>query len=181
MTKTAAFLDGSNVFATAKALGFDIDYKLLRDHLLASHTMQRLSYYTAMLEGDEHNPLKPLIDYLGYNGFNMVTKPAKEHTDSMGRRKIKGNMDVDMAVDMMEIGPHVDHVMLFSCDGDFVPVVKVLQRQCVRVTVVSTIKSQPPMCADELRRASDEFIDLESLRDIIERPAREHFAAAAAE
>lgn len=177
MTKTAAFLDGSNVFATAKALGFDIDYKLLRDHLVATNTMQRLSYYTAILEGDDYIPVKPLIDYLGYNGFNMVTKPAKEHTDSMGRRKIKGNMDVDMAVDMMEIAPHIDRVMLFSGDGDFVPVVKSLQRQGVRVTVVSTIKTS--MCADDLRRAADEFIDLDELRDIIARPAREHFAAAA--
>jgi uncharacterized LabA/DUF88 family protein len=179
MTKTAAFLDGSNVFATAKALGFDIDYNLLRKHLAATNAMQRISYYTAILENDEYSPIKPLIDYLGYNGFNMVTKPAKEFTDGIGRRKIKGNMDVDMAVDMMEVGPHVDHVMLFSGDGDFVPVVKSLQRQGVRVTVVSTIKSQPPMCADELRRAADVFLDLDELRDIIARPAREHFATAA--
>ncbi|MGJ8561718.1 MAG: NYN domain-containing protein [Litorimonas sp.] len=177
--KTAVFIDGSNVYAAAKALGFDIDYKLLREHLAATVTLQRASYYTAIIENDDYSPLKPLTDFLGYNGYNMVTKPAKEHTDSMGRRKVKGNMDVDMAVDMMEVGPHVDHVMLFSGDGDFVPVVKSLHRQGVLVTVVSTIKSQPRMCADELRCAADVFLDLETLKDIIARPAREPYATAA--
>ena len=103
----------------------------------------------------------------------MVTKPAKEFTDSMGRRKIKGNMDIELTVDAMELAPRIDHIVIFSGDGDFRPLVESLQRQGVRVSVVSTIRSQPPMIADELRRQADNFIELEELRNVIGRPARE--------
>ena len=103
----------------------------------------------------------------------MVTKPAKEFTDSQGRRKVKGNMDIELAVDAMEIAPHVDHIVIFSGDGDFRPLVAALQRKGVRVSVVSTIRSQPPMIADDLRRQADNFIELDELKDVIGRPPRE--------
>ena len=133
----------------------------------------RAFYYTALLENDEYSPIRPLVDWLNYNGFTMVTKPAKEYTDSMGRRKVKGNMDIELTVDAMELAPHVDHVVLFSGDGDFRPLVEALQRKGVRVSVVSTIRSQPPMIADELRRQADNFIELDELREVVGRPARE--------
>ena len=82
-------------------------------------------------------------------------------------------MDVEIAVDAMELAPHVDHVVLFSGDGDFRPLVEGLQRQGVRVSVVSTIRSKPPMIADELRRQTDNFIELDELKDVIGRPPRE--------
>ena len=132
----------------------------------------RAFYYTALLESEEYSPIRPLVDWLNYNGFTMVTKAAKEYTDSMGRRKVKGNMDIELAVDAMELAPHVDHIVLFSGDGDFRPLVDSLQRSGVRVSVVSTIRSQPPMIADELRRAADNFIELDDLRDVIGRPPR---------
>ena len=113
------------------------------------------------------------MDWLNYNGFTMVTKPAKEYTDSMGRRKVKGNMDIELAVDAMERAPRVDHSVLFSGDGDFRPLVESLQRQGVRVSVVSTIRSQPPMISDDLRRQADNFIELDELKDVIGRPPRE--------
>ena len=103
----------------------------------------------------------------------MVTKAAKEYTDSQGRRKVKGNMDIELTVNAMELAPHVDHIVLFSGDGDFRPLIESLQRQGVRVSVVSTIRSNPPMIADELRRQADNFIELDGLRDVIGRPARE--------
>ena len=103
----------------------------------------------------------------------MVTKPAKEYTDSMGRRKVKGNMDIELTVDAMELAPRVDHIVLFSGDGDFRPLVESLQRQGVRVSVVSTIRSQPPMISDDLRRQADNFIELDDLKDVIGRPPRE--------
>jgi uncharacterized LabA/DUF88 family protein len=159
--RLALFIDGANLYAAARSLGFDIDYKLLRAF-----------YYTALLETDEYSPIRPLVDWLHYNGFSMVTKPAKEFTDSTGRRKVKGNMDIELAVDAMEIAPHVDHIVLFSGDGDFRPLVESLQRQGVRVSVVSTIRTQPPMIADELRRQSDNFIELDELREVIGRPPR---------
>lgn len=79
--------------------------------------MVRAFYYTALLENDEYSPIRPLVDWLHYNGFTMVTKPAKEYTDSQGRRKVKGNMDIDLTVDAMELAPRVDHIVLFSGDG----------------------------------------------------------------
>jgi len=171
--RLALFIDGANLYAAAKALGFDIDYKLLRHEFMRRGKLLRAFYYTALLENDEYSPIRPLVDWLQYNGFTMITKPAKEYTDSMGRRKVKGNMDIELAVDAMELAPRVDHIVLFSGDGDFKPLVASLQRQGVRVSVVSTIRSQPPMISDELRRQADNFIELEELKEVIGRPPRE--------
>ena len=174
--RLALFIDGANLYAAAKSLGFDIDYKLMRQEFMRRGKLLRAFYYTALLENEEYSPIRPLVDWLHYNGYSMVTKPAKEFTDSQGRRKVKGNMDIELAVDAMELAPHIDHVVIFSGDGDFRPLVESLQRQGVRVSVVSTIRSQPPMIADELRRQADNFIELEDLRDVIGRPTREPHA-----
>ena len=170
--RLALLIDGSNLHAAAKALGFDIDYKLLRTEFMRRGKLLRALYYTAIVENDEYSPIRPLVDWLNYNGFNMVTKPAKEYTDSTGRRKVKGNMDIELCVDAMELAPHVDHIVIFSGDGDFRPLVESLQRNGVRVSVVSTIRSQPPMISDELRRQVDNFIELDELRDVVGRPPR---------
>ncbi|PIV76707.1 MAG: NYN domain-containing protein [Rhodobacteraceae bacterium CG17_big_fil_post_rev_8_21_14_2_50_65_11] len=171
--KLALFIDGSNLYAAARALSFDIDYRLLRKEFMQRGKLVRAFYYTALLENDDYSPIRPLVDWLHYNGFTMVTKPAKEFVDSHGRRKVKGNMDIELAVDALEIAPHVDHIVLFSGDGDFKPLVEALQRKGVRVSVVSTIRSQPPMIADDLRRQADNFIELDELKDIVGRPPRE--------
>jgi len=157
------FIDGSNLYAAARALGFDIDYKRLLAEFASSGRLIRAFYYTALTDEQEYSPIRPLVDWLDYNGFTMVTKPTKEFTDSAGRRKIKGNMDIELAVDMMEMRDYLDHVVLFSGDGDFRRLVEAVQRHGVRVTVVSTIRSQPPMVADELRRQADRFVELEDL------------------
>ena len=170
--RLALFIDGSNLYAAARALGFDIDYKLLRQEFMRRGKMLRAFYYTALLESEEYSPIRPLVDWLNYNGFTMVTKPAKEFTDSQGRRKVKGNMDIELCVDAMELAPRIDHMVLFSGDGDFRPLAESMQRQGVRVSVVSTIRSQPPMIADELRRQADNFIELDDLKDVIGRPPR---------
>ncbi len=171
--RLALFIDGSNLYAAAKALGFDIDYKLLRAEFMRRGKLLRAFYYTALLENDEYSPIRPLVDWLNYNGFSMVTKPAKEYTDSMGRRKVKGNMDIELTVDALELAPHLDHIVLFSGDGDFRPLVESLQRKGCRVSVVSTIRSQPPMISDELRRQADNFIELDGLKEVIGRPPRD--------
>ena len=133
-------------------------------------TLIRAFYYTALLEDQDYSPIRPLVDWLDYNGYTMVTKPTKEFTDAAtGRRKIKGNMDIELAVDVMEMSEHLDHVVLFSGDGDFRRLVEAIQRRGVRVTVVSTIRSQPPMVADELRRQADFFLELQELQPRIER------------
>ncbi len=164
------FIDGSNLYAAARALGFDIDYRRLLDLFATEGTMIRAFYYTALLEDQDYSPIRPLVDWLDYNGYTMVTKPTKEFTDpATGRRKIKGNMDIELAVDVMEMAEHIDHGVLFSGDGDFRRLVEAVQRKGVRITVVSTIRSQPPMVADELRRQADFFIELQDLRSRIER------------
>ena len=170
--KIALFIDGANLYATSRALGFDIDYRKLLGSFQKRGYLLRAYYYTALVEDQEYSSIRPLIDWLDYNGYKVVTKPAKEFTDSTGRRKVKGNMDIELAVDAMEMAPHVDHMVLFSGDGDFKPLVESLQRQGVRVSVVSTIRSSPPMIADELRRQCDNFIELDELREVIGRPPR---------
>ncbi|MCV2875790.1 NYN domain-containing protein [Rhodobacteraceae bacterium XHP0102] len=172
--RLALFIDGSNLYAAAKALGFDIDYKLLRQEFMQRGKLLRAFYYTALIENDDYSPIRPLVDWLNYNGFTMVTKAAKEFTDAQGRRKIKGNMDIDLAVDAMEIADHVDHIVLFSGDGDFRPLVAAIQRKGVRVSVVSTIRSNPPMIADDLRRQADNFIELDELKDAVGRSPRDN-------
>jgi uncharacterized LabA/DUF88 family protein len=163
------FIDGSNLYAAARALGFDIDYKKLLDLFAGKGRLIRAFYYTALMEDQEYSPIRPLVDWLDYNGYTMVTKPTKEFTDAMGRRKIKGNMDIELAIDVMEMAQHLDHVVLFSGDGDFRRLVEAVQRKGVRVSVVSTIRSQPPMVADELRRQADTFVELLELEQQIAR------------
>jgi uncharacterized LabA/DUF88 family protein len=167
--RVAMFIDGANLYAAARSLGFDIDYKRLRDGFANEGRLVRAFYYTALVEDQEYSPIRPLVDWLDYNGYTMVTKPTKEFTDASGRRKIKGNMDIELAIDVMEMAEHVDHILLFSGDGDFRRLVEAAQRKGVRVSVVSTVKSQPPMVADELRRQADNFIELQDLAGTIAR------------
>jgi uncharacterized LabA/DUF88 family protein len=177
------FIDGSNLYAAARSLNFDIDYKRLLELFAAKGHLIRAFYYTDLIEDQEYSPLRPLIDWLDYNGYTMVTKPTKEFTDASGRRKIKGNMDIELAIDVMEMSEHLDHVVLFSGDGDFRRLVEAVQRRGVRVTVVSTVRSQPPMVADELRRQADNFLELQDLQPSIIRvnPHREDRHAAQAQ
>ena len=169
--RVGLFIDGSNLYAAAKALNFDIDYKRLLKHFATRGHLVRAFYYTALIDEAEYSPLRPLVDWLDYNGYTMVTKPAKEFTDAItGKRKIKGNMDIELAIDMLEMADRLDHIVLFSGDGDFRRLVEAVQRRGVRVAVVSTIKSSPPMIADELRRQADTFIELDSIRSAITRP-----------
>jgi uncharacterized LabA/DUF88 family protein len=167
--RLALFIDGANLYAAARALGFDIDYKRLLDLFATKGRLVRAFYYTALVEDQEYSPIRPLVDWLDYNGYTMVTKPTKEFTDASGRRKIKGDMDIELAIDLMEMSEHLDHAILFSGDGDFRRLVEAVQRKGVRVTVVSTIRTQPPMVADELRRQADHFVELQELAPSIAR------------
>lgn len=175
--KSAIFIDGSNLYATVKSLGMDVDYKKLLKHF--SDGLLRAYYYTAIIEDEEFSTIRPLLDWLEYNGFTVVTKPTKEFVNPVtGVRKVKGNMDIELAVDAMELAGCIDHAIIFTGDGDFTHLVRGLQRRGVYVSIVSTIETQPPMVADELRRAADTFIDLLSLAPYIGRTeaktVREH-------
>ena len=175
--KVALFIDGANLYATARSLGFEIDYRSLLKDFKQNSYLLRAYYYTALADDQEYSSVRPLIDWLDYNGYRVVTKPVKEFTDAQGRRKMKGNMDIELAVDMLEAAEHVDHLVLFSGDGDFRSLIAAVQRKGRKVSVISTLITQPPMISDDLRRQADHFIDLKTLRgdigrDPSERPER---------
>jgi len=163
------FIDGANIFSTTKALDFDIDFKRLLDEFRKRGRLIRANYYTALLEHEDFNPLRPLVDWLDFNGFSVVTKPAKEFTDDQGRRRIKGDMDIELAVDMIEAAEYLDHIILFTGDGDFCRALQMAQSKGARITVVSSLKTKPPIIAGELRRQADEFIELMDLKELIGR------------
>jgi uncharacterized LabA/DUF88 family protein len=178
--KTALFIDGANLYSASRNLGFDVDYRALLQFFRARSNVVRAYYYSAVLETDEYSPLKPLTDWLAYNGYALITKPAKEFTDATGRRRVKGNMDIELAIDMLELADKIDHAILFSGDSDFRRLVEAVQRRGVRVSVVSSIRTSPPMVADELRRQADQFVELMEIApeftrrqsDIRQRPGR---------
>ena len=170
--RIAIFIDGSNLYLTARNLGLEIDYRRLKDFFSEQGRLLRAFYYTAIADDQDYSPIRPLIDWLDYNGYAVITKPLKEFTDENGRRRVKGNMDVEIAVDMLNLAEHVDHVVLFSGDGDFRRVIESVQRRGVRVTVVSSTVTQPPMIADELRRQADHFLELKALEHAFLRPRR---------
>lgn len=167
--RIALFIDGANLYATARSLGFDIDYKRLLAHFRERSRLLRAIYYTALVDDAEYSPIRPLIDWLDYNGYTVVTKPAKEFTDALGRRKVKGNMDIELAVDVMQLCDNLDHVVLFSGDGDFRSLVAAVQGRGRRVSVVSTLATRPAMVADDLRRQADQFVDLMDMKSDIGR------------
>jgi uncharacterized LabA/DUF88 family protein len=167
--RIALFIDGANLHAAAKTLGFDIDYSRLLKEFQSRGSLVRAFYYTVIIEDQEFSSVRPLVDWLDYNGFTVVTKPAREFDDGKGRRKVRGNMDIELAVCAMELAEHVDQIVLFSGDGNFRSLVEAVQRRGVKATVVSTISSQPPMIADELRRQADVFLDLVELQSKISR------------
>src|SRR5271170_1190699 len=158
--RTCLFIDGANLYSASRNLGFDVDYRNLLEYFRKKAHVIRAYYYSAVLETEEYSPLKPLTDWLAYNGYTLVTKPAKEFTDSMGRRRVKGNMDIEVAVDMLELAPRIDHAILWSGDSDFRRLVEAMQRTGARVPVVSSLRTSPPMVADELRRQAHQFMEM---------------------
>jgi uncharacterized LabA/DUF88 family protein len=167
--RIALFIDGPNLYAAAKALAFDIDFKNLLGLFRRKGQLIKALYYTAVSDEQEYSSIRPLVDWLNYNGFSLVTKPIKTFTDDSGRRKIKGNIDIELAVDAMMLADSLDHVVIFSGDSDFRYLIVALQQQGKRVSVVSTLRTQPPMVSDELRRQADQFIDLADLKDQVGR------------
>jgi len=167
--RIALFIDGANLYSTAKTLDFDLDYKRILELFREKGRLVAANYYTAILEKEDFSPIQPLLDFLDYNGYTVITKPAKHLVTRDGQKTIKGNMDIELAVDALTLAPHIDHIVLFSGDGDFRALLRALQSQGVRVTVASTLKSNPPMLADELRRQADSFLELSDIERLIGR------------
>jgi uncharacterized LabA/DUF88 family protein len=171
--RLALFIDGANLYSAARAVGLEIDFRKLLKEFQSRGRLIRASYYTAIVENDEYSPIRPLVDWLAYNGFNVVRKPAREFTDREGRKRVRGNMDVELAVDMIEAAAWADHIVLFSGNGDFRRLVEAVKARGVRVSVVSTMNASPPMIADDLRREADAFIELTDLGELVARPKRD--------
>lgn len=171
--RLALFIDGTNLYAAARSLNLEIDFRKVLQEFRTKGRLLRANYYTTIIESDDYSPVRPLVDWLAYNGFNVVKKAAREYTDRDGRKRVRGNMAVELAVDMIELAPHVDHIVLFSGDGDLKRAVEAIKAKGLRVTVVSTVKSQPPSISDELRREADAFIDLQDMAELIARPRRD--------
>ena len=169
--KTAVYIDGANLYKTAKTLGFDIDYRSLLARMKRETRLVRASYYTAMQEDKDadYSPLRPLVDWLDYNGFTMVTKPAREFMGQDGRKRYRGSTDIELAVDMALMAPRLDCIVLFTGNGDFKHAIARAQEQGCRVICVSTVKTQPPMASDDIRRQADQFVDLTELEGVIAR------------
>lgn len=169
--RTAIFVDGANLYKTARNLGFDIDYKRLLERCRAETRLVRAYYYTAMQEDrdQDYSPLRPLVDWLDYNGFQMVTKVAREFTDAQGRKRFRGTVDVELAVDMVLMAGKLDCIVLFTGNGDFRHAIARCQEQGCRVVCVSTMGTQPPMASDDIRRQADRFVDLTEIEDVIAR------------
>ena len=175
--RIALFIDGANLYATVKALGFEMDFRRLLTEFQSRGHLLRAYYYTAVFDDVEASATRPLIDWLSYNGYVVVTKVVKEFIDPSGRRKVKFNMNTELAVNALEMSEHVDEIVLFSGDGDFRPLIEAVQRRGVRVTIISSIACSPPMAADDLRRQADCFIDLADLRSKIGRDPQERLTA----
>lgn len=167
--RIVVMIDGVNLNATHKALGFDIDFKNLLAYFRSRGRLVKALFYTTVFEHHEYSSVRPFVDWLEYNGFTLVTKPAREIIDAEGRRWIRGRMHVEMVVDAIRLADAVDHIVLFAGEGGFRSLVEAIQQMGKRVTVVSTLQSRPPMVADELRRQADQFVDLAELESLIGR------------
>lgn len=172
--RIALFVDGANFYSTVKSLDFDVDYKKMLELFKAKGRFVSARYYTAILENEEYSPIRPLVDWLNYNGYQVISKPAKSYTDRDGRNRIKGNMDIELALDMVGLADHVDHIILCSGDGDFRAAVKACQRKGTRVSVLSSMRTKPSMLADELRRQANDVIELSDMEELIGRPRRDY-------
>lgn len=172
--RIAIFIDGANLYSTMKLLDFDIDYKAMLGFFNDKGRVIKANYYTALLEDADFSPIRPLMDWLDYNGYHVISKPARQQTDRDGRARIKGNMDIEIAVDMITLAPHVDHMVLFSGDGDFAPALNAVQDKGVRVTVVSTMKARQPVLGDALRRQANDFMDIAEMDKLIGRERRDY-------
>ncbi len=166
MEKVALFIDGANISNTCKLLNFEVDYAKLLAYFEARYRIIRSYYYTALIEENGNIQRQPMVDWLSYHRFTVRTKKAKVYTnDDTGERRVKGNMDMELAVDMVKTASLVDRIILFTGDGDFSCLVEYLQStHAVQVTVVSTIQSRPPMISDELRKQCDEYLDINNIR-----------------
>ena len=167
--RVALFVDGQNFYVTQKVLSFEVDYKQLLTLFRSRAHLIRAYYYTTLNEDLEFVSIKPLVDWLGYNGYSVVTKPARFFVDSSGQKRARTSSLIDIAVEAMRIADSVDHIVLMTGDGELCSLVSALQDRGKRVMVISTLESSSGLVSDDLRRRADQFVDLASLQPLIGR------------
>ena len=164
------FFDGANTQMAAKALSFEIDYKKLRDGFAERCNVLRSYYFQATPPDGYENYayVKPLTDFLSYNNYHLITKPFRQFKDADGVVRGKGNMDIEIAIQMMKSMNKADYLFLFSGDGDFKPLLEECQLNGhAQIVVVSTLHSEPPVVSDELRKQADHYIDWANLEPVV--------------
>ena len=166
--RTAFFIDGPNLYVATRCLQFEMDYRKLLDYFSSRCHLIRASYYTPLHQDQEYSPRHALANWLDYNGFNVVTPRSREYSNE-GRRKVKNDMEIELVIDAFEAAAHLDHIVLFSGNGDYTRLASSLQGRGKTVSVVSTLLANPPMVSDELRRQVNYFIELKDLREHVER------------
>ncbi|MBN8990108.1 MAG: NYN domain-containing protein [Rhizobiales bacterium] len=166
--RLALFIDGAYLASAAAALGFETDFKRLLQAFRLQGTMVRAAYYSAS-DDQPRAPLRPLLDWLAYNGYTVFGRKIRSYPGPDGVRKKLPRIELEIVIHAMDLSPRIDHMILFSANGDFRRLVAAVQRRGVRVTVVSTLHAPTLIVADELRRQADAFVELRDLRSSLER------------
>ncbi len=165
MERIALFIDGANVYAAAKRLGWNFDHRKILEHFGGYGTLHNAFYYTAVpLPMDDKQ--KRFIDALTYMGYTVRTRPLRESTDEHGDTQRRASLDIEIVTDLLTTDARYDTAVLLTGDGDFERPVEVLRARGKRVIVASI----PEMTSYELRNAADQYIDFKDIREAVERP-----------
>ncbi len=165
MERIALFIDGANVYAAAKRLGWNFDHRKILEHFATQGRLYNAFYYTAVPYPIDDKQ-KRFTDALTYMGYTVRTRPLREATDESGQTYRRANLDIELVTDLLTTEGQYDVAVLLTGDGDFERPVEVLRARGKRVVVTSILE----MTSYELRNAADTYVDLGSLRDQVERP-----------
>jgi uncharacterized LabA/DUF88 family protein len=165
MNRLSIFVDGNNMFYAQQKNGWFFDPRRVLEHFTSEvgTTLVNAFWYTGLKDPQDQRGFRDALISLGYT---VRTKILKEYyDDSSGRYSQKANLDIEIVVDMFNTVEQYDRVVLFSGDGDFERAIELLRSKNTHITVVST----EGMIARELRNATDRYIDLNELREHIEK------------
>ncbi|MGX9687497.1 LabA-like NYN domain-containing protein [Deinococcus wulumuqiensis] len=165
MERIGLFIDGANVYAAAKRLGWNFDHRKILEHFAGMGALYNAFYYTAV-PAQIDDKQKRFVDALTYMGYTVRTRPLRENTDEHGDTSRRASLDIELVTDLLTTESRYDVAVLLSGDGDFERPVEVLRARGKRVIVASI----PEMTSYELRNAADEYVDLASIREQVERP-----------
>ncbi|HOX26223.1 MAG TPA: NYN domain-containing protein [Candidatus Krumholzibacteria bacterium] len=162
LDKVAIFIDGENIHYSAKHLNMRLDYLKLCRRLAGKRRLLRAYFYTAISAQSEGKI--DFINFLKLNGFTVVTREVKSFSEpDATNRSVRSALDMELAMDIVNLCPHVDTVILCSGDGDFRPLVEAVARRGKHVEVCALRE----MTSTDLIAAADVYVDLGSLKDEI--------------